>query len=241
MRQIILDTETTGLSLQDDHRIIEIGCLEMVNRRLTGSKLHFYINPERAIAQSALNVHGITDQFLAQKPLFKSIIDELITYLRDAELIIHNAPFDVGFLNYEFERVGKRYKKVEEYCRVLDTLILARSKHPGQRNSLDALCKRYHVDNSNRDFHGALLDAELLAQVYLLMTGGQTNLFEAEAEESINTDIVQTEIRRFNNTGGSPLPIVSADREDIKAHQDFLLKIKEKGQCLWLEQSNRNQ
>src|SRR3990167_10069311 len=221
MRQIILDTETTGLSPQQGHRVIEIGCLELVNRRLTGSHLHFYINPERAIERGAAEVHGITSNFLVDKPLFKDIVDELLAYLKGAELIIHNAPFDIAFLNHEFTLLDKRAQPITQYCTIIDTLVLARRKHPGQKNSLDALCQRYHVDNSNRELHGALLDAELLAQVYLLMTGGQTQLFGNEQSDAV----VQTMPIRRIRTDRRVLPIIMADDEELKAHDDFLKRI----------------
>lgn len=175
MRQIVLDTETTGLEPDDGHRIIEIACLELVDRQLSGRQFHRYINPERSVETGALTVHGLSDEFLADKPRFAEIADEFIDFIRDAELIIHNAAFDVGFIDSEFARLDGR-PSVDELAAVLDTLALARELHPGQRNSLDALCRRYEVDNSNRTLHGALLDSELLAEVYLLMTGGQVAL-----------------------------------------------------------------
>ncbi|PKL96061.1 MAG: DNA polymerase III subunit epsilon [Gammaproteobacteria bacterium HGW-Gammaproteobacteria-8] len=175
MRQIVLDTETTGLEPADGHRVIEIGCLELIDRRLTGRQFHRYLNPERAVEAGALEVHGLDDEFLAEQPRFAEIADEFLRFIRDAELIIHNAAFDVGFLDAELARLETPVR-VTDLAVVLDTLELAREMHPGQRNSLDALCKRYEVDNSNRSLHGALLDAELLAEVYLLMTGGQVAL-----------------------------------------------------------------
>src|SRR6056300_190974 len=177
MRQIVLDTETTGLETSLGHRIIEIGCVEVVNRRLTGNHYHQYINPEREIDSGAFEVHGISNQFLADKPVFASVVDEFMAFIDGAELVIHNAPFDVGFINHELRLNASKFRRVEDYCGVIDTLAMARQKHPGQRVTLDALCKRYAVDNSARTLHGALLDAEILADVYLLMTGGQTNLF----------------------------------------------------------------
>jgi DNA polymerase-3 subunit epsilon len=175
MRQIVLDTETTGLEPEDGHRIIEIGCLELVDRQLSGRQFHRYLNPERSVETGALTVHGLSDEFLADKPRFVEVVDELIEFIRGAELIIHNAAFDVGFLDSELARLEGR-PCVADLASVLDTLALARELHPGQRNSLDALCRRYEVDNSNRTLHGALLDSELLAEVYLLMTGGQVSL-----------------------------------------------------------------
>lgn len=184
MRQIVLDTETTGLETSLGHRIIEIGCVELVNRRLTGNHYHQYINPEREVDSGAFEVHGISNQFLADKPVFASIVDEFMAFIDGAELVIHNAPFDVGFINHELRLNGGRFSKVETYCGVVDTLAMARQKHPGQRVTLDALCKRYAVDNSARTLHGALLDAEILADVYLLMTGGQTHLFGGGSDNS---------------------------------------------------------
>lgn len=219
-RQIVLDTETTGLEPEKGHRIIEVGCLEMVNRRITGSTFHRFINPQRDIERDAEDVHGITNEFVQDKPLFREIIDELITYIDGAELIIHNAPFDVNFLNHEFNWAGKRYKKIEDYCDVFDTLIYARRKHPGQRNSLDALCSRYHVDNSNRELHGALLDAELLAQVYLLLTGGQGQLFQGESGAQA-TQQTQNKIKRISKAR-APLKVITASSEELAAHQAFL-------------------
>jgi len=234
MRQIVLDTETTGLSPEKGHRIIEIGCLEMVNRRLTGNHLHFYINPERSVERQAAEIHGITDDFLVDKPFFKDIKDELFNYLNGAELIIHNAPFDVGFLNHEFKLTDKRFSLITKYCDVIDTLALARRKHPGQHNSLDALCRRYNVDNSNRDLHGALIDAELLAQVYLMMTGGQTQLF---AGEQVTETMQATSIRRLSSDR-APLQVIVPDEEELQAHQTFLQQLEQKGSCLWLDKED---
>ncbi len=220
LRQIVLDTETTGLEPEKGHRIIEVGCLEMVNRRITGSTFHRFINPQRDIERDAEDVHGITNAFVQDKPLFREIVDELIAYIDGAELIIHNAPFDVNFLNHEFDWAGKRYKKIEDYCGVFDTLAYARRKHPGQRNSLDALCSRYHVDNSNRELHGALLDAELLAQVYLLLTGGQGQLFQDESGTQ-TTQQTQNKIKRISKDR-APLKVIVATSEELVAHQAFI-------------------
>jgi len=176
MRQIVLDTETTGLEPQDGHRIIEVGALELIERRPTGKMFHKYLNPEREVEEGALQVHGLSSDFLKDKQLFSEVAQELLGFIDGAELIIHNAPFDIGFLNHELALCSTEYGKVEDYSTVLDTLILARELHPGQRNSLDALCRRYEVDNSNRQLHGALLDSELLLDVYLMMTGGQSAL-----------------------------------------------------------------
>ncbi len=230
-RQIILDTETTGISPAQGHRIIELGCIEMQNRQFTGNNLHLYFNPEREVDAGAVKVHGLTNAFLSDKPLFAAQIDEIIAYLRDAELIIHNAPFDVGFLNHEFRLVGRQYQKVESYCQILDTLVMARNKHPGQRNSLDALCSRYAIDNSSRQFHGALLDSQLLGQVYLRMTGGQTQLF---ANQDDGENEVANDVQRLAQDR-QPLPVIEPTAEEIQAHQAYLTALREKndGQCVW--------
>ena len=188
MRQIVLDTETTGIGHETGHRIIEIGCVELVNRQLTGRTFHTYLNPQRAVDEGAFRVHGISDHFLQDKPLFASIVSDFLHFIDDTELVIHNAVFDVGFLNAELRRMAHP-KLIETHCSVLDTLQLARKKHPGQRNSLDALCKRYDVDNAHRQLHGALLDAHLLAHLYLAMTGGQTDLF---GDTTLTPTVTQT-------------------------------------------------
>jgi DNA polymerase-3 subunit epsilon len=176
-RFVVLDTETTGMPVTDGHRIIEIGCVELMGRRLTGRNFHVYLQPDRSSDEGAIGVHGITDQFLEGKPRFAEVADEFFEFIKGAQLIIHNAAFDVGFINNEFALIGQKDRvDITEHCSVLDTLMMARERHPGQRNSLDALCKRYGVDNSGRDLHGALLDSEILADVYLAMTGGQTSL-----------------------------------------------------------------
>ena len=184
---------------------------------------HVYMNPECAIERAAEEVHGITQEFLADKPKFIDIVDEFIAFIHDAELIIHNAPFDLGFLNYELKNLKKRYSPVDKICGVIDTLVIARRKHPGQQNSLDALCRRYHVDNSNRELHGALLDAELLAQVYLLLTGGQEQLFRSETDTSQQTNVEQS-IRRLE-IERLPLPVIHANAAELAAHHDFLKKL----------------
>ncbi|MCY1357956.1 DNA polymerase III subunit epsilon [compost metagenome] len=177
MRSVVLDTETTGMPVTEGHRIIEIGCVELMGRRLTGRHFHVYLQPDREVDEGAIAVHGITNEFLVGKPRFKEVADEFFEFIKDAQLIIHNAAFDVGFINNEFALLGQSERaEVSDYCSVLDTLLMARERHPGQRNNLDALCKRYGVDNSGRELHGALLDAEILADVYLAMTGGQTSL-----------------------------------------------------------------
>ncbi len=208
-RQIILDTETTGLNWSDGHRIIEVGCLEMVNRRFTGKSFHYYLNPERAVDKEAFAVHGITDDFLKDKPFFKDIAAELLTFLSGAELIIHNATFDVGFLNYEFKRIEKNFQPLESACNILG-FILARQKHPGQSNNLDALCRRYEVDITHRELHGALKDARLLGQVYLAMTGGQEVLFADNAVE-LTQEIRMTENLKPTD---SKIPFLIVDPSD---------------------------
>lgn len=232
-RLIVLDTETTGLNPQEGHRVIEIGCVELINRRSTGKRFHTYINPERIIDNGAIDVHGITNEFLQDKPLFKDIVDDFIAFIRDAELVIHNAPFDVGFLNHEFSLLENCQETVTDYSSVFDTLAYARKKHPGQRNSLDALCKRYGVDNSNRELHGALLDAEILADVFLLMTGGQFSLLDDQ----------QAQQRQNNNGHIKTLPanraalkIIPCSESELTQHQQRLQAIeKEAGTCLWLQ------
>lgn len=234
LRQIVLDTETTGLSPKEGHRVIEIGAVEMVNRRLTGNNYHHYINPEREIDEGALKVHGISNAFLMDKPLFEELISDFVQYIDGAELIIHNAPFDVGFLNHEFHLIGKPYRPLEAYCGVLDTLVMARQKHPGQRNSLDALCKRYDVNNQDRVLHGALLDAKILAQVYLAMTGGQVNLFGEEEKSDSESNDAET------SASGSvmrkkTLPIIEPSSVEADAHRQFveLLNKASDGECLF--------
>ena len=228
MRQIILDTETTGLEPAEGHRVIEIGCVELVDRRLSGQHFHQYLNPEREIEDGALEVHGISREFLLDKPVFADVVEEFLDFVRDAELIIHNAPFDIGFLDAELTQLG-RSDRMGDHVRVLDTLELARDLHPGQRNSLDALCKRYEVDNSSRSLHGALLDAEILADVYLAMTGGQSDLglsFQAPATELEPGHDLPAE--------RPPLHVLLPSDAEIAAHEARLHAIHEKsGHCLW--------
>lgn len=216
MRQIFLDTETTGLSPESGDRIIEIGCVEMVNRRLTGRNLHFYLNPERKNHEDAVKIHGLTDEFLADKPLFSSVADELMSYLADAEIIIHNAAFDVGFLNEELRRLG-RPKFPEQVSAVTDSLTMAREMFPGKSNSLDALCKRLEVDNTNRTLHGALLDAGLLAEVYIRMTRGQDSLV-IDATDTGDSQIVVAAVDLSQFT----LPVLTATAEELEAHEGVL-------------------
>ena len=227
MRQIILDTETTGLEPSQDHRIIEIGCVEMVDRRLTGNNFHQYLQPDRVIDEGAIEVHGITNEFLEDKPRFGDIVEDLIAYLNGAELIIHNAPFDVGFLNHELRRLEQAdLPMIEDICTIEDTLVMARKLHPGKRNSLDALCDRYTVDNSRRDKHGALLDSEILADVYLMMTGGQTDLLLDGEEGGAGADGV-SKIRRLS--GEEKLAVVTASKEEELLHQAYLEKMRDSG------------
>ena len=238
MRQIVLDTETTGLETSQDHRIIEIGCVELVNRKLTGNHYHQYINPQRKVDEGAMQVHGITDEFLEDKPLFENIVDEFLAFVGDAELVIHNAPFDVGFIDHELSKLPKHPKSIAGLCSIIDTLAVARNKHPGQRNNLDALCKRYGVDNSQRDLHGALLDAEILADVYLVMTGGQVNLnINDQTSSEISLSEGSSGIRRLA-ADRQPLKVIKASETELKSHQQKLDAIKEaSGQCVWQDMS----
>lgn len=219
MRQIALDTETTGIGHDLGHRIIEIGCVELVNRRLTGRTYHVYLNPQRLVDEGAFKVHGISDHFLKDKPEFHTIYQEFLAFIDSAELIIHNAAFDVGFLNAELKRCNHA-KRLEQQCSVVDTLLLARKKHPGQRNNLDALCKRYDIDNTHRQLHGALLDAQILAHVYLSMTGGQTDLFGEQGLTEVETHITQTSKAILSSSS----PIYYANPEELRLHQEFMQK-----------------
>jgi len=237
-RQVVLDTETTGLSTADDHRIIEIGCVELVNRRLTGETFHQYINPQRDIDAGAMEVHGITNEALADKPKFADIADDFMQFIDGAELIIHNAAFDVGFLNHELAKIRSEKRTINAICTILDTLKLARDKHPGQKNNLDALCRRYDVNNSNRELHGALLDSEILADVYLAMTGGQTSL-------SLAAEVVRKDKAKVTKAGKAgikkrkPLKVTKADGAEMLEHDAHLQRLEKAsdGQCLWLKMS----
>ncbi len=233
MRQVVLDTETTGLDPQQGHRVIEIGCVEIQNRRLTGKHFHYYLNPDRDIDEAAIEVHGLTREFLSDKPRFAQIEAEFIDFVRDAELVIHNAPFDVGFLDAELKRNNSSVQDLGSICSVLDSLLLAREKHPGQRNNLDALCKRYGVDNTQRELHGALLDAEILADVYLLMTSGQSSLSLKEESEEQNQGIQVREL----DPNRPPLRVIKANDSELAAHQERLEEIASASadNCLWLE------
>ena len=229
MRQIFLDTETTGLSPESGDRIIEIGCVEMLNRRLSGNDLHFYINPERSSHEDALKVHGLTDEFLADKPLFSSIADELLEFVEGAEIIIHNAGFDVGFLNEELRRLD-RPKFPGCVGRITDSLLMARETFPGKANSLDALCKRLEVDNSNRSLHGALLDAGLLAEVYIRLTRGQNSLvIDAGEADAVNATLEATDF------SGLDLRVIEADEPEAAAHEGLLRELDKAsgGKTVW--------
>jgi len=226
MRQIVLDTETTGLEPEQGHRIIEIGCVELIDRRLTGNNFHQYLQPERKIDVGAIEVHGITNEFLADKPRFENISEDLIAYLKGADLVIHNAPFDVGFLDAEFSRLDN-VLKIDEICTVTDTLVMARKKHPGQRNSLDALCSRYDVSNAGREKHGALLDAEILTDVYLAMTGGQKNLLLDAESETEDGEVVVLEIKRLPKDREA-LTVIKADAEELTHHQQYIESLSKK-------------
>jgi DNA polymerase-3 subunit epsilon len=229
MRQIVLDTETTGLEVVLGHRIIEIGAVEIVNRRLTANRFHCYINPERDIEAGALDVHGLTAEFLSDKPRFREVANEFLEFVRGAELIIHNAPFDIGFLDYELRLLD--LQPIGEHCpQVIDTLRLARDLHPGKRNGLDALCERYQVDNSARSLHGALLDAELLAEVYLAMTRGQETLLMDLVPTAGGVADVDVDLSAFD------LVVLTATEDELAAHQHQLAAIDKasKGACLWI-------
>ena len=230
MRQIVLDTETTGLEVADGHRIIEIGCVELIDRRPSGRTLHYYLNVDRDIDDGAYNVHGIDERMLDNKPRFGEIWNDLLDLIRDAELIIHNAPFDIGFLNSELSLLAQPAGVISDYCTVLDTLILARQMHPGLRNGLDALCKRYQIDNSHRQQHGALLDAGLLASVYLSMTGGQTTM----ALNSL-ANIRSRSSAASQSRARGKLLVIRANPREIQAHEEFLSAMEAKSQqgCLW--------
>ncbi|WP_300003751.1 DNA polymerase III subunit epsilon [uncultured Cedecea sp.] len=235
-RQIVLDTETTGMNQigahYEGHRIIEIGAVEVINRRLTGNNFHVYLKPDRLVDPEAFGVHGIADEFLLDKPTFADISDAFLDYIRGAELVIHNASFDIGFMDYEFKMLGRGIAKTETFCKVTDSLSLARKMFPGKRNSLDALCSRYEIDNSKRTLHGALLDAQILSDVYLMMTGGQTSLtfaMEGESQQQTGNDGIQRIVR-----GAGGLRVIQASSEECQAHESRLDLVQKKGgSCLW--------
>jgi DNA polymerase III subunit epsilon len=227
VRQIVLDTETTGLEVDRNHRIIEIGCVELLNRRITGRTFHQYLNPERDIDAGAQAVHGLTPERLAAEPKFAEVAPRLLEFISGAELVIHNAPFDVAFLNAELRRLGEEAADIAAICSVLDTLTLARNMHPGQRNNLDALCKRYGVDNSQREHHGALLDARILADVYLAMTGGQAKLtWGADADGERESSLAQAgRAAAPAAAGGQRIPVINASDEELAAHEQALQRL----------------
>ncbi len=232
-RQIFLDTETTGLSPADGHKIIEIGCVEMFNRQLTGNNFHEYLQPDREIDAEAMAVHGIENEFLQNKPRFHEIAERFMAYISDAEVLIHNAPFDVGFLHHELNQLEKSWNPLEQYCRIRDTLAMARELHPGQKNNLDALCRRYGINNAHRTLHGALLDAEILADVYIAMTSGQVSLLLGgdKAQQKASTGI-----RRISSER-AVLPLIQPLAAELSAHEEKLQSIDKAsgGACLWLK------
>ncbi|MBW3694376.1 DNA polymerase III subunit epsilon [Vibrio sp. T187] len=231
-RIVVLDTETTGMNTESGphylgHRIIEIGAVEIINRKLTGRHFHVYLKPDRAIQEEAVEVHGITDEFLIDKPLYQDVHAEFLDFIKGAELVAHNAPFDTGFMDYEFEKLDPSIGKTDDFCQVTDTLAMAKKIFPGKRNNLDILCERYGIDNSHRTLHGALLDAEILADVYLLMTGGQTSLqFSSGQQGGIE------EIRRVES-GRKSLKVLRATADEVSAHQERLDIVEKSGSCLW--------
>jgi DNA polymerase III subunit epsilon len=230
MRQIVLDTETTGLEPSQGHRIIEIGCVEIVNRRITENTYHQFIQPDREIDEGAFEVHGISTEFLADKPRFGDVVEDFMAFVNGAELVIHNAPFDVGFINHELNMLDPVWGQVADHCQITDSLVMARKKHPGQKNNLDALCKRYGVNNAKRELHGALLDAELLAEVYLFMTGGQENLFQSGQSNDGHSSASVSPIRRVDNNRPA-MKVIRASVEELEAHQKNLQKLGD--DCIW--------
>ncbi|MDP8051539.1 DNA polymerase III subunit epsilon [Pasteurella atlantica] len=237
-RQVVLDTETTGMNFNGKahigHNIIEIGAVEVINRRLTGRTYHVYIKPPREVEEDAIKVHGITNEFLQDKPSFAEIVDEFVDFIKGAELVIHNAPFDVGFMDHEFSFLKNPPPKTAEMCEVTDTLLMARKMYPGKRNSLDALCSRLGIDNTKRVLHGALLDAEILADVYLMMTGGQIALLSDNEEIKPTTNNETTNVKIPLDTSG--LVVLRPTEEELQAHLDYLASVdkKSKGNCIWL-------
>ncbi len=225
MKQVVLDTETTGLEVSKGHRIIEIGCVEVIDRRVTDNHWHHYINPQREVDAGAFEVHGISNDFLQDKPLFEELVDDFLHYIAGAELVIHNAPFDVGFLNHEINLLVEEKPVIESLSAVLDTLVMARQKHPGQKNNLDALCKRYQIDNSHRSVHGALLDARILADVYLVMTGGQTLLGLEQAEAQVDEIGDAGDTKQIAGQGS--LPVWRGDAASEQAHEEYLAFLRE--------------
>ena len=235
-RQIVLDTETTGMNQlgvhYEGHKIIEIGAVEVINRRLTGNNFHVYLKPDRLVDPEAFGVHGIADEFVLDKPTFADVADEFLDYIRGAELVIHNASFDIGFMDYEFSKLNRGIPKTETFCKITDSLALARKMFPGKRNSLDALCSRYEIDNSKRTLHGALLDSQILADVFLLMTGGQTSMafsMEGDSQQQQDETGIQRVIRQASN-----LRVVFASDDEVNEHEKRLDLVQKKGgSCLW--------
>ena len=237
MRQIVLDTETTGLDASLGHRVIEIGCLELLDRKVTGNRFHVYLNPEREIDAGAVEIHGLSSDFLADKPRFADIARDFVRFIEGAELVIHNAPFDVGFLDHELVLLGSEFRSINEYCEVLDTLLMARKKHPGQRNSLDALCKRYGINNAHRSLHGALLDAEILADVYLAMTGGQITLgLDIEDLANMGQTTGDTADSLSSPQPRGRLKVIRCSETELTNHEQRLMEIDRisGSNCLWL-------
>lgn len=230
MRQIVLDTETTGLEPSQGHRIIEIGCVEIVNRRITENTYHQYIQPDRESDEGAFEVHGISTEFLADKPRFAGVAEDFMAFVNGAELVIHNAPFDIGFLDHELAMLDPVWGKVSDHCKITDSLVMARKMHPGQKNNLDALCKRYEVNNARRELHGALLDAELLAEVYLRMTGGQETLALGSESSTSQNGSQSAPVRRVDSNRPQ-LNIIRADVQELQAHEEKLAKLGEA--CIW--------
>ena len=240
VRQVVLDTETTGMPVESGHRIIEVGCVEMEGRRLTGRTFHRYLNPKREVDEGAFNVHGLSNEFLADKPLFADVADEFVEFIRGSELVIHNAAFDVGFLDNELKMLGRQVKAVTDVASVLDTLELARKLHPGQKNNLDALCKRYEIDNSHRELHGALLDAQILADVYLMMTGGQVKMALSVGSE-LDSDGEVMALKRVD-ADRPALKVVTASAEELEAHEVMLQRLDKNsdGSCLFRQLDSKN-
>ncbi|WP_192459216.1 DNA polymerase III subunit epsilon [Musicola keenii] len=236
-RQVVLDTETTGMNRlgvhYEGHRIIEIGAVEVINRRLTGRHYHVYLKPDRLVDPEAFQIHGISDEFLIDRPTYADIVDEFIEFIRGAELVIHNASFDIGFMDYEFRMLNRDIPKTETFCSITDSLAMARRLFPGKRNNLDVLCTRYQIDNSKRTLHGALLDAEILAEVYLAMTGGQTSLAFSSDNEGTQQAVVAEAIQRIARPA-SALKVIHANDDELMAHEQRLdLVMKKGGSCLW--------
>ncbi|ACS86615.1 DNA polymerase III subunit epsilon [Musicola paradisiaca] len=236
-RQVVLDTETTGMNRlgvhYEGHRIIEIGAVEVINRRLTGRHYHVYLKPDRLVDPEAFQIHGISDEFLIDRPAYADIVDEFIEFIRGAELVIHNASFDIGFMDYEFRMLNRDIPKTETFCKITDSLAMARRLFPGKRNNLDVLCTRYQIDNSKRTLHGALLDAEILAEVYLAMTGGQTSLAFSSDSEGTQQAVVAEAIQRIARPA-SALKVIHANDDELMAHEQRLdLVMKKGGSCLW--------